>query len=544
MPESFQPYHERVLKKPKPPLHESQLPREKERGEMMIYQGHSAESYASHLEAINGSEARECFETVLSLTRALQEAGGRALLVGGCVRDEVLGMTSKDFDMEVYGLTPDAVEPIMKTFGKVDAVGKAFGILKLSRGGMDIDVSFPRTDSKVGNGHKGIEVKIDLNMSVKEAARRRDFTFNALAKDPLTGEIFDAFGGVEDLRNRKLRVTDAERFQDDPLRLMRAAQFVGRFGLHMDPESHQLMESMVLDLKDLPRERIKEEWEKLLLKSERPSLALLHLDSLGVMQAYFPELHALHGTQQEFEWHPEGDVWIHTLMVVDAAADVAREHRVDAQTKRVILWAALCHDLGKPATTTFEDGRLRSRGHEPAGEEPTRVFLERLGMDHKTTSKVIRIVKEHLWPGMAFIKTSKGEEITDGAFRKLAKRISPATIAELTYTSEADSRGRGPFLDPNHREQLLLPTPYEAGTWVRKRAQELGVEKEIAPPILQGRDLIALGFRSGKIFGEIIAAAEHLRDERNYSREQVLGLLMDFKQPEDALERLRFELPS
>lgn len=454
---SFQSYHEERLRRvPAPKPEQSFTSTERTVEGVKVWRGHDSDEYRARVEAVHGPEAGEAFVSVLSIAEAVKAQGGRALLVGGSVRDEALGRAPKDFDVEVYGLDAKALEQIAEGFGKVYAVGRAFGILKLSLGiGMDIDLSMPRIDSKVGEGHRGFAVKVDPGMSIKDAARRRDFTFNALAKDPLTGEVFDPFGGVQDLRERTLRVTDPERFMDDPLRVYRAAQFVGRFGLRIDPSSHALMESMVGSLKELPNERRREEWEKMLLKSEQPSLGLLTLHSLGVIKALYPELHALSGTPQEFQWHPEGDVWIHTLMSVDTASEIARYYELDEATKRVVLWASLCHDLGKSSTTQFDGGRIRSKGHEAAGAEPTKRFLDGLGMDKATTDKVVKIVADHLWPGVTYLQHLRGESVTDGAFRRLAKRIAPATIAELTHTAEADHRGRGPFLDPKHLERAI-----------------------------------------------------------------------------------------
>ena len=227
---------------------------------------------------------------------------------------------------------------------------------------------------------RSVSVKSDPNMTVIEAARRRDFTINSMAGDPLTGELFDPFGGAKDLRNRVLRVTDEERFRDDPLRVMRALQFVGRLGLSIDSESVRIITSMVPELRELPKERIYEEWKKLLLKSEKPSLGLSAGMALGVFKEIHPEFPPLAETPQEPEWHPEGDVWIHTLMAIDEAANIVRQERLDEDGSLVVLFSTLCHDLGKPATTETKDGRIISHGHEPAGEEPAKKFLATLGV--------------------------------------------------------------------------------------------------------------------------------------------------------------------
>ncbi len=527
MNETFQREHEKTFRRTARHIPEQTLPEKiGEDAKLMRYRGHDEASFGARVEAEQGPEARATFETVCAIAHAVHEANGHALLVGGSVRDEVLGVPSKDFDVEIYGLSGKDVERIITPFGRVDAVGRTFGILKLTKpGALDIDISLPRTDSKIGTGHRGFEVKVDPAMSIREAAKRRDFTFNALSKDPLTGEIFDPFNGVKDLRERRLRVTDTERFRDDPLRVFRGAQFIARFGLRPDTETLTIMQSMVPELVTLPKERMREEWEKLLLKSKQPSLGLYALHEMGVIERYYPELQALHGTEQEFDWHPEGDVWTHTLLVADSAAAIIRYYGLTGEEARTVMWASLCHDLGKPETTEYKDGRIRSHGHESAGVEPTKKFLEKIGLDNNTVAKCIALVRDHLWPGVMYIKQARGEDVTDGAFRRLAKRIYPATVAELSFVAEADHRGRGPFVDPAHLEQFLLPDPFVAGAWIRKRAQELAIYKEVPRPILQGRDLIGLGFEPGKEFGRVIALAEDLRDQKNFTREQILELV-------------------
>ena len=556
MPERspFQPMHEERHRRPSPQIPENKLPKKginaeeqffgvsdpfvEGKDKFRVFHGLSRETYGERAERRDGKEAKEMFERVCKIAEAVKAAGGRALLVGGSVRDEVLGLPSKDFDLEVYGVKPEDLEKLVHKFGKVDSVGKAFGILKITDGGMDIDVSIPRRDSKVSEGHKGFQVDTDPNMSIKEAGRRRDFTFNALSKDPLTGEIFDPFNGVEDLRTRTLRVTDPELFKDDPLRVMRGAQFIGRFGSKPERASMKLFREMVPSLSELPKERMCEEWNKLLLKSERPSLALQSLMDMGVIESLYPELLVTSGTPQEFEWHPEGDVWVHTLMVVDAAKDVCKYEKLGKDEAQVVMMAALCHDLGKPATTELKDGRIKSQGHEPAGEEPTKSFLRKIGASKELEQKVVPLVKEHLWPGTMYRKHLAGEEISPGAFRRLAKRIWPATIAELTYVAESDNQGRGPFADPEHEDQFMLPVPYEAGKWVRDEARRLGVEKEMPKPILLGRDLIKLGFKGGKEFWEPINLSERLRDEKDMKHEDVMELLKGSTTIDEANKRM------
>lgn len=551
-------YAQRRFDTPFPDLKKGQLPQELESREgLQVFQGHPREEYATFVEAIHSPEAREAFETVCLICEAVKRAGGKALLVGGAVRDEVLGVATKDFDVEVYGLEPDIVEQIVGRFGEIKDVGKAFGILKLRReGGVEIDVSLPRTDSKIGEGHRGFEVKVDPKMSVADAAKRRDFTFNGLSKDPLTGEIFDPWGGVDDLRHRRLRVTDPERFRDDPLRLLRGAQFVARFGLSVEPDTMKLMREMVPELKEISVDRIRDEWEKLLMRAMRPSMGLEVLNNAGIIDAYYPELAALRGSQQEFEWHPEGDVWIHTLAVVDAAKDIVERNQLDPCAARVVVLAALCHDLGKPPLAQVVEGRVRSPGHDTGGVEPTVAFLTRIGARKKDVEMVSNLVREHIWPTSIYLNQrglqSRKNRVTAGAFRRLAKRLHPATMEMLIHVVEADGLGTGPFLDPNNPDQLMLRIVdaygLEAGRWMRATAEEMGIFKEKPKPIISGRELIALGFKptvkTGQQFGVIMALVEELYAAKGLEKGQIVALLQDCDKSSNsiAIERLRKEL--
>ena len=482
------------------------------------------------LEANGLPEHARVYRATVELAGALKEIGGRALLVGGCIRDMLAHKIPKDFDIEVYKLQPEQIEEVARRFGKVSEVGKAFGILKISLGeGVDIDLSLPRADSKTGTGHKGFEVSIDPDMSVTEAAKRRDFTINSMVGDPLTGEIYDPFGGAQDLKNRVLRVTDAERFRDDPLRVMRALQFVGRLGLSIDPESRQIISSMVPELKDLPKERLYEEWKKLLLKSGKPSLGLAAGMALGVFNEIHPEFPPLAETPQEPEWHPEGDVWIHTLMCVDEAAKIIRREQLDEETALTVMLSTLCHDLGKSQTTKTIDEKITSFGHEQAGEEPAKKFLATLGAPGTVRDKVARLVAFHLAPIQLYgDEILRHQPVSDGSIRRLTANVSPATINELVLITEADHVGRGPFEDPEIPDQLLLNLHENpAGKWLLARARAIEVENSKPAPLLRGRDLMDLGFKSGENIGAIIKLANALRDEKSLTKEEILRLIYD-----------------
>src|SRR5215210_1120152 len=291
-------------------------------------------------------------EKILRLARAVKEAGGRALLVGGCVRDRLLGREAQDWDAEVYGVEPSALRELLGRLARVNVVGEAFTVYKL---GQDLDVSLPRRERKTGRGHRAFYIEGDPAMSFEEAARRRDFTVNAVLEDPLTGEVLDPFGGRADIERKLLRAVSPETFVEDSLRVLRAAQFAARFGFDVEPATAQLCRS--IDLTDLPAERVWGELEKILLAAAGPSVGLRWLDRLNVTPQLFPELHALKGVPQEKEWHPEGDVFVHTQLACDRARELIDD--LDYPRKVAVMLAALCHDFGKPSTTEFVEGRTR-----------------------------------------------------------------------------------------------------------------------------------------------------------------------------------------
>ena len=481
----------------------------------------------------------QAYEKVLEIAAAIKEAGGLALLVGGSVRDAVMGKVSKDFDMEVYRLEAVKVEEIVKRFGKVSEVGKAFGILKIGlETGMDIDVSLPRTDSKIGEGHRGFEVKTDPFMSIKDAGLRRDFTMNAIAADPMTGEVFDSYNGVSDIKNKIIRITDPERFKDDPLRVLRALQFIGRFGLELASDSIPVIQEMAMQLKELPKERIGEEWKKLLLKSQKPSLGLSSGMLLGVFREVHPEFPPLAETKQEPEWHPEGDVWVHTLMSVDEAAKISKRENLDEDKALTLLLATLCHDLGKPKVTELKEGKIKSIGHEQAGEEPTKKFLASIGTDNLTRDKVIKMVTNHLIPTMFYIEEIKGKKISDGAIRRLAQRIHPATIQELVLVCEADHMGRGLFEEQTKESLMLPPDKFPPGSWLLEKARKLAVDSSKPSDLTQGRDWLNFGFKQGKEIGTLNRLANDLRDEKGFTREMVFQTAYGAKEVNDAISML------
>jgi len=430
------------------------------------------------------------FERAQQIARAVRDAGGRALIVGGWVRDRLLGIDAPDLDLEVFRLEPDRLRPLLEAFGRVEAVGESFQVYKLGA----IDVALPRRDSKAGRGHRGFVVVGDPDMSVEEAARRRDFTINAISFDPLTDDWFDPFDGRGDLARRLLRMVDAATFPEDSLRVLRALQFAARFELTLDEATRDLCRAIPLD--DLPAERVWGEIEKLLLLARRPSIGLALALDLGVVDRLFPELRALVGCVQEPEWHPEGDVWVHTLQVVDQARtridDLPRPQRL------AVMLGAVCHDLGKPATTAFIDGRIRSMDHEEQGVAPAAALLDRLNVHsfdgYDVRRQVLGVTAQHLKPGSWF--KVRGE-VGDGAFRRLAQKVDLELLARVAK-SDCEGRKPGRF-------------DCTAMDWFLDRARSLGVEHRPPAAILMGRHLLELGLEPGPRVGEILKAVYELQ---------------------------------
>lgn len=428
-------------------------------------------------------------QQVLDLAKVIRDHGGRALLVGGCVRDELMGQQPKDWDVEVYGIESARLRNLLDQFGEVNVVGEAFTVYKI---GPHLDVSIPRRERKSGRGHRAFVIEGDPAMTTEDASRRRDFTINAILQDPLTDGIIDPFHGRRDLSAGLLRAVSAQTFVEDSLRVLRAAQFAARFEFRIEPQTVELCRA--IDLDDLPAERIWGEMEKLLLRARRPSVGLDWMQKLGAVHQMFPELEALIDVPQEPEWHPEGDVWIHTLLTTDCARELIDDLEYSRQV--TVMLGALCHDLGKPATTAFVDGRIRSREHEEGGVEPTIRFLDRLNVHtldgYDVRGQVIALVRDHLKPGEFY---KKRDEVSDGAFRRLARKCE----LDLLYrVAKADSLGRNADWVP--REKWY---DAEAQEWFIERARQLDVTAQAPAPILLGRHLLEMGMQPGPRVGEI-----------------------------------------
>ena len=432
-------------------------------------------------------------QEVRAVADLVKRAGGRALLVGGCVRDELLGLSPKDFDIECFGVSASDLQQALSARFDLDLVGASFGVMKLK--GCDIDVALPRRETKLGLGHRAFEMEHDPTLTVTEASARRDFTVNAIYRDPLTDEILDPWNGRADLQEGILRHVSAH-FAEDPLRVLRGMQFVARFDLTPAPETIGICRGMTPE--GLPPERLFEEWSKLLTKGVKISKGLNFLKDVGWTK-YYPELERLIGCQQDPEWHPEGDVWNHTCCCLDAFAASRQQNNriIELSNNRIeeedliVGLAVLCHDFGKPACTTYDPvkKRIRSLGHDEEGVAPTLSFLRRLTNEERLLKEVPPLVRLHMRPFAMW-----RDQSSDGAIRRLAAKV--IRLDRLIRVAAADDAGRPPF--PSEPEPLR---------WLAEQAERLRVADSAPKPIVQGRDLIALGMKPGVGFGKILKAA-------------------------------------
>lgn len=442
--------------------------------------------------------ARWLGEDLVALCAEIADAGGRAWLVGGAVRDLLLGEQSAELDFEVRGLALEELRGVLAARGEVIEVGRAFGVLRLRH--IDVDFALPRRDSRQGRGHRGIHAEVHPHLDPVVAARRRDLTINSMSLDPLTVELFDPLDGQADLRAGRLRACDPATFGEDPLRALRVMQLAGR--LEMDPDTELVDVCAGQDLSELSAERIFDEFRKLLLLSGEPSRGLRFLREATLLR-FFPEMAAMVDVPQDPHWHPEGDVWTHTLMVVDAAAGL----RDGGEDDLALMFGALCHDFGKPATTvTGDDGRIRSPQHDVVGERLAGEFLAAMRAPQDLSAKVRALTREHLAPAVLVEQNS-----SDRAWRRLARRLwrSGTSMELLERLARADHLGR--TTGEARRGE------FAAGDEFLARARALEVDHSVPPDVVQGRHLLALGMKPGKEIGAVLDRCRAVQDETGWT---------------------------
>ena len=415
---------------------------------------------------------------VKEIARKAEAVGGRAYYVGGFVRDRLSGLPTKDIDVEIHGVSPDSLREIVSSVGTVLEMGESFGIFSLK--GTDIDIAMPRKETVTGKGHRDFQVSVDPFIGVKKAAARRDFTVNALMEDVLTGEIIDSFGGLDDLKSKVLRHVTDESFPEDPLRVLRLAQFAARFGFSVHEKTRALCRT--IDLSALSRERIEGEMKKALLKSEKPSVffeVLRDVDGLGF---WFPELQKLINLPQNPAFHPESDVWVHTMQVLDRA--VSFRERVSEPFS--FMLSALCHDLGKIEATKEIDGVIHAYAHESLGSPVIKTFLSRITGDKSVMNYVLNMAFYHMKPGVMARAGSSQKSFN----RLFDDSVCPCDLICLALSDEGERH--------ENIENIL--------------SEKLKNFNDImAQPFVQGKDLIEAGLKPDRSFSELLAYAHKLR---------------------------------
>ena len=416
------------------------------------------------------------------IAREVEKKGGRTYYVGGFVRDRVLGIENKDVDIEVHGVPAGVLEQILDALGQRTQMGASFGVYGLKH--LDLDIALPRKEEATGRGHRDFAVFTDPWLGTEKAARRRDFTMNALMEDVLTGEIIDHFGGREDAKKGILRHVDSKSFPEDPLRVLRGAQFAARFGFTAAPETIALCRG--IDLSALPPERVEGELRKALLQADRPSLFFETLRDMGQLSHWFPEVEALMGVPQEPRFHREGDVWTHTMLVLDQAAAL----RSRARQPFPFMLAALCHDLGKPAATEYVRGRIHAYDHESAGVPLADALVRRIVGEKAAAAYVRNMVQLHMKPN-ALVGADASVKASN---RMFDQSLEPE---DLILLASADGRGT----------HSLWPWE-DTEPWLRQR---LALYRELmARPQVTGADLIAAGLTPDSRFRELLAYAHKL----------------------------------
>lgn len=436
------------------------------------------------------------YDFAVQVAKEVNEIGGTAYFVGGCVRDSILGIPNKDIDIEIHNVTPYILKNILKGLGNVQSrtVGNNFGIYNID--GYDLDIALPRKETAIGKGHNDFRIDVDAYLPLKDSARRRDFTINALMENVLTGEIKDYFGGLDDLHNGIIRHIDDKTFTEDPLRVLRACQFAARFNFEIASETINLCKTM--DLSTLPKERIAGELTKVLLKAKKPSLFFNSLYECGQTE-WFKEVYALKGIEQDNEYHPEGDVYIHTMSVLDQAGELFSTGIDEPDRYLPFMLSALCHDFGKVNTTEMNNkGKLCALNHELTGIPIANEFLNRIYNNKSFIKYVDNMIEYHMKAHSCFNNHSK-TKTTNLMFDKL---LYPKDFIQLVY---ADSTGHDLNNLDNRQFNMFLNKAMAESEFLTDRYFDYG--KKISEPHITADDLIELGLKPSPLFTTILDKA-------------------------------------
>lgn len=416
-------------------------------------------------------------ELVKQIALDIRQKGGTAYFVGGFVRDKFLGIENKDIDVEIFGVKPNELKEILSKYGEVNEVGSSFGIMMIK--GLDIDFAMPRTEKKISNHHNGFEVEINPFMSLEEATKRRDFTINSIMQDIITGEIIDLWGGITDLNSKRIKHIDKNTFVEDPLRVLRACQFASRFNFYIDKETLDLCKT--IDIKNLSKERVFEEMKKALIKSEKPSIFFNYLYEMNQLDYFFKEIKDLKSIPQSKIHHPEGDVWNHTLLVLDECSKL----KFNSSNPVAFMLSGLCHDLGKINCTKIEEsGKITSIGHDVIGVKLANNMLSRLTTEKNLIKYITNMTELHMRPNML----AKNNSSFKASRKMYLKSVNPN---DLILLAKADHLGRATDI------------PYgEYESWLRTRLEDF--YSNCKEPLITGKDLIEMGYAPSKEFKDIL----------------------------------------
>jgi len=435
------------------------------------------------------------------------------IFVGGFVRDALISnihglkIKNKDIDIEVFGETNmDKLKEILEPLGKVIIAGKSFGVLKLWIENEDFDISLPRKEKNKGIRHKDLVVDIDPKISFKEAFKRRDLTINAIGFNIKENVFIDEFNGINDIKTKTIKVVDNNTFIEDPLRLLRAIGFAVRFNFKIEEKSKILLKSMVDKnmLSNILKERIFTEWKKFLLKSEKPSKAIMIMKEIGLLEKNFSEISNLINIKQDPKWHPEGDVFVHTLMVLNEMSKLLKESKLNENDKVALLFAAITHDFGKVKTTKLINGKITSHNHEREGVEIAKNFMKKITNEKDVIEKVLLLTEFHLFPLIAI-----DGKIKLSTFKKIHKKIDLELLAIMAV---ADKKGRGFEFDGKPLMKMMLS----------KKEEIENIEKNKDKLSISGKDLINHGLKPSKVFSILLEELNDIFDPEQDNKDEVI----------------------
>ncbi len=424
------------------------------------------------------------YDNALNILKQIHSAGFTAMFAGGAVRDKLLGRTPKDYDIATNAL-PEQIEEL---FEKTVAVGKAFGVIMVVQNGIETEVATFREDVGYQDGRRPDSVHF---CGAEEDAKRRDFTINGMFSDPLTDEVIDYVDGKADLEKKVIRaIGDPERrFTEDHLRMLRAVRFAHTLGFTIDPATRAAIQNHVADLAKISVERIENEFSRTLVESIRPGDALRELVDLGLMEYIIPEALPMIGQEQPPEYHPEGDVFEHTVLMLNLMKNPTRE----------LAYTVLLHDVGKPDTAFQAEDRLRFHGHDRKSAEMAKEILKRLKLPTKEMKQILIAIKGH----MRFKDVPKMNKST------LRKLMGAETFDLELELHRVDCEGSHGLLD---NYDFLL-----------EKAEEMANEPVLPERWVSGKDLIDLGVPPGPRIGELLKQAYDAQLEGRFeSREKLL----------------------